>query len=379
MKKQCHSDKSDRRFKNRIINILRRILLFSFLVLPLFVSMKPGEAGLIQNKVAPEIEFLHDTSAKKIDILLNGTIFTSFLYADSFEKPVFYPVFAPGGVPITRGYPLDPKQGERIDHPHHTGLWFNYGKVNSLDFWNNSKAIPEKKRCAYGTITCLEDSIKISKEDGSLQVVCLWVNCTGEILLAEKTLFLFTVKTPYVCSMERITHMTAIADSIIFDDSKEGLLGIRVARPFEMPSAKPCVLYDTAIGITGKPRVDSTGVNGLYYGSNGLSGTSVWGTRNRWVLLSGVSRGDSISIAMIDHPQNPGFPSYWHAREYGLFSVNNLGVRSYDPAQTKTCLKLKKNESVTFRHLLLVKSGGFLLPADMEKQFRAFSEDSIKF
>ena len=315
---------------------------------------------------------MQDTALKKVDVLFNSRLFTSFRYADTLEKPLFYPVYAPSGGAVTRGYPIEPRQGERTDHPHHTGLWFNYGNVNGLDFWNNSRAIPSVKRCDYGKIICPEDAIIINKEDASLQVVCHWINCRGEILLTEKTLFLFRMDSPHVYSLERITQLTAVTDSVVFGDSKEGLLGIRVARPFEMPSARPCVLYDTANGTTGDPVIDSSGVNGWYKGSSGLSGNAAWGTRNSWVTLSAVSRGDSVSVAILDHPQNHGFPSYWHARDYGLFSVNNLGVRSYDPKQPASCLKLKKNETMVFRHLILFKSGGFLSDEDMDEYSQHF-------
>jgi hypothetical protein len=324
------------------------------------------------------VEFRQDTASKKFDILFNHHLFTSFRYADTLEKPVFYPVYTPSGVVVTRGYPIDPKQGERIDHFHHSGLWFNYGNVNGLDFWNNSRTIPAEKRCQYGKIICSENSISVNREDGSLKTVCLWIDCRGQVMLEEKTIYLFTLESQQVCSMKRFTRLTAIADSVVFGDSKEGLLGIRAARSFEMPVAKSVVLYDTILGIKSEPRIDSTGVNGSYTGSNGLSGKAVWGTRNSWVILSAVSQGDSISIAMADHPENHGFPSYWHARDYGLFSVNNFGVKSYDPQQAEARLVLKKDESITFRHLILVKSGGFLSGEEMEGYARRFWDNGNK-
>ena len=337
-----------------------------------------GEEGRAYGKNGTSVVFIQDTALKKIDVLFNGHLFTTFRYADTLEKPVFYPVYTPSGVVVTRGYPIDPKQGERIDHFHHSGLWLNYGNVNGLDFWNNSRTIPAEKRCHYGKIICSENSISVNREDGSLKTVCLWIDCRGQVLLEEKTIYLFTLESQQVCSMKRFTRLTAIADSVVFGDSKEGLLGIRAARSFEMPVAKPVVLYDTILGIKSEPRIDSTGVNGSYTGSNGLSGKAVWGTRNSWVTLSAVCEGDSISIAMADHPANHGFPSYWHARDYGLFSVNNFGVKSYDPQQTEARLVLKKDESITFRHLLLVKSGGFLSGEEMEGYARRFWDNGNK-
>ena len=30
--------------------------------------------------------------------------------------------------------------------------------------------------------------------------------------------------------------------------------------------------------------------------------------------------GEPVSIAIFDAPGNPGYPTYWHARGYGLFA-----------------------------------------------------------
>ena len=42
----------------------------------------------------------------------------------------------------SRGFPLEPRPGERVDHPHpQRGSWLNYGSVNGVDFWNNSTVV----------------------------------------------------------------------------------------------------------------------------------------------------------------------------------------------------------------------------------------------
>jgi len=349
----------------------------SLMVALLLLNPCTGEtvSGQIGTQFVCGTIFKHDTAAKTIDIAVNGAFFTTFRYSGSLEKPVFSPVHTPSGLAVTRGFPLAPKQGERIDHPHQSGVWFNYGSVNGLDFWNNSPAVPGEKKCLYGNIVCIEDSIRTNSPGGSLATYCEWFNCRGEVLLRESAVFVFRGFGGNLFLMERITRLTAVADSVIFGDSKEGLFAVRVGRPFEMPSDKPAVLFDTLSGGAGVPRIDSSGVTGSYRGSNGLSGEAVWGTRNRWVTSSAVAEGDSISVAMIDHPDNQGFPSYWHARGYGLFSVNNFGVKSYDLHQPETRLVLKRDESIAFRHLLLVKSGGFLTGEETESYFRHFAED----
>ena len=75
-----------------------------------------------------------------------------FIYPDSLEKPVLFPIYDAGGTVVTRGFPMEPRPGEPTDHPHHLGLWFTYENVNGLDFWNNSYAIPSDKKSQYGWI-----------------------------------------------------------------------------------------------------------------------------------------------------------------------------------------------------------------------------------
>src|SRR5881396_3735394 len=70
----------------------------------------------------------------------------------TLKKPTLYPLRTASGKLVTRGWPLEPRPGERVDHPHHVGLWFTYSDVNGLDFWNNSDAIPAARAPKMGTI-----------------------------------------------------------------------------------------------------------------------------------------------------------------------------------------------------------------------------------
>ena len=92
------------------------------------------------------VKVLKSTTENKIDVFIGNKLFTSFLYPDSLEKPVLYPVHAANGTIITRGFPLNTQPGDPTDHPHHVGVWFTYENVNGFDFWNNSYAIPKEKK-----------------------------------------------------------------------------------------------------------------------------------------------------------------------------------------------------------------------------------------
>src|ERR1700712_900259 len=81
------------------------------------------------------VQIVKAANEKRIDVLIGGKPFTSFLYPDTLEKPVLYPVFAADGAMVTRGFPLNPKADEPTDHPHLIGIWLNFENVNGLDFW----------------------------------------------------------------------------------------------------------------------------------------------------------------------------------------------------------------------------------------------------
>jgi hypothetical protein len=319
------------------------------------------------------VKLVVDNSKQKVDILIGGKLFTSYCYPSNLEKPFLYPLIAPNGSVVTRGYPLEPRKGERVDHPHQVGLWFNHGNVNNLDFWNNSSAIPADQKSSYGHIAVQKILKAESGETGILEVASDWDDNKGNTILTEKTRYLFsgdkTTRT-----IDHISVLTAATDEVTISDNKEGLFAIRVDRAFEMPSTESLIFTDDRGNPTTVKATDNTGVTGMYVSSNGKNGDAVWGTRNDWVMLTGTKDGTVISMAIFDNPGNPGYPAYAHARGYGLFSLNNLGQNSYDPKQEKKNYKLKKGESITLSHRFYIQSGSALSPAGAGKIFKEFSK-----
>ena len=120
--------------------------------------------------------------------------------------------------------------------------------------------------------------------------------------------------------------------------------------------------------------MNNEGVNGKYKSSEGIEGLDVWGTRAKWVTLSAKVGNEPVSLAIIDHPDNHGFPTYWHARGYGLFSANNLGQKIFSDGKEELNLKLKPGETVLFKYRFIIQSGGFLSDEKMEQEFEEFSK-----
>jgi len=320
----------------------------------------------------PRVEVIARAADRRVDVTVDGKPFTSYIWPTTLKKPTLYPLRAASGVVVTRGWPLDPRPGERVDHPHQVGLWFDHGDVNGLDFWNNSDAIPAARRAKMGTI--LHRAVRRAgggQGEGTLEVSADWVDSAGKPLLREDTRFVFRAAEG-VRSVDRITTLTAVGGSVTFTDNKEGLIGMRVARALEQPSNTPEVFTDAAGHATTVPMLNNDGVTGHYRSSEGLEGDSVWGTRGRWTMLTGVVQGEPVTLAILDHPQNVGFPTYWHARGYGLFAANPLGEKVFSNGKTELNFTLAAGRSTTFRHRVLILSGT-ATPDQIEAHYRDFA------
>lgn len=291
---------------------------------------------------------------RKVVITVGGKPFTEFIYPDTLEKHTLYPLYAPDGQIITRGFPVSPRPGDPTDHPHHLGLWFNYEKVNGLDFWNNSYNIKADRKHLYGWIRV--DSILQTKSGntGELKVSSIWHDQKQTVLLREITHFIFRADKDKRI-IDRVTTLTAVTDTVSFTDIKDGLLGLRVTPELQIPTKQQASFKDGQNNVTNvEANVRSTG---NYLTSEGKQGDSAWGTRGKWCLLYGTMNNSVNSIAIIDHPQNPGYPTYWHARGYGLFAANPLGQKVFSNGKESLNLTLQKNQSVTFRYRVVIASG----------------------
>jgi hypothetical protein len=351
--------------KTMRINCNKRVISALFLISVFILS-----SGTVINAQKSKIKVVRADDKQKIDVLVGGKLFTSYQYPSNLEKPYLFPVIAPNGSVITRGFPLEPGKGERVDHPHHIGIWFNHGNVNGLDFWNNSSAIPASKKSSYGHIV-VKQIVKAKKR--VIEVISDWNDNKDNTLLVENTKYIFSADRNSR-TIDHISTLTAANGPVTFTDNKEGMFAIRVDRAFEMPSNESLIFTDDKGNPTTVKATDNTGVTGMYTSSSGLKGDNVWSSRNDWVMLSGTKDNVLTTMAVFDHPKNMGYPAHSHARGYGLFSTNNLGANSYVPGEEKIVVTLQKGESITLRHRFYVQSGSELIAEAANKIFQEFSK-----
>ena len=311
---------------------------------------------------AQKVQFKQVDKDKKVEVFVDNKFFTAFIYPDNMEKQSLYPIIASSGKMITRGFPLQPRPFERTDHPHHVGMWFNFGDVNGLDFWNNSFAIPAAEKPKYGKIA-FDKIISLNSKSGKLIVSANWMDINKHVLLNEQTSYVFSGKGNSRI-IERITQLTA-KNQVTFTENKEGLLGIRLDRAFEEPATKPEVFLDAKGFETLVPVLNNEGVNGVYRNAEGFKGGDVWGKRSKWVALRAVKEGEVITIVILDHPNNFNYPAWSHARGYGLFASNNIGGRAFDKNASPVKKVLAEGDQIVFKHKIII--GGDLSDAEINQ------------
>ena len=232
-------------------------------------------------------------------VTLDGEPFAS-VHLAAQPRPFVFPVFGPGGVPMTRSYPMAEVPGEEQDHPHHRSLWFAHGDVNGFDFWTN-KAHRERLQwngvcdiAPSGAGCRLRSGYRWLADDDTL--VCTeereWTFAGGDARTIDVTVTLRPAGQP-----------------LVLGDTKEGTFALRVHPAL-------CVESKTA---TGK-----------LINSEGQQNKEVWGKRARWIDDSGTVAGRQVGVAMFDHPTNHAHPTWWHARTYGLLAANPFGVHDFE-------------------------------------------------
>src|SRR5690606_39161761 len=85
-------------------------------------------------------------------------------------------------------------------------------------------------------------SMSSSGSEGKLVVKSQWTD-NGEAVLDEVTTFTF-INWGDVRIIDRETRLTALKN-VLFEDNKEGMIGMRMASELEMPSDRPITLTDT--------------------------------------------------------------------------------------------------------------------------------------
>jgi len=263
-----------------------------------------------------------------VEVRIDGQLFARYDATTGPNKPYFHPLYGPGGRLMVRKYPLETVPTETHDHPHHRGLWFTHGEVNGHDFWSEG---PNAGRTVCRGFEALEGGPVM----GGFRSRTDWLAKDGT-RVAEDVRQVRVWRLPECRILDFEVTVRATEGPLVFQDTKEGSFGIR--------------LPDTM-------RVK--GGDGRILTSRGDRDAAAWGKRAEWVDYWGTVEGAVMGVAILDHPDNPRHPTYWHVRDYGLFAANPFGVHDFVPGQPKGTgdLTVPAGGTVTFRYRVLLHPG----------------------
>lgn len=307
----------------------------------------------------------------RIDVLIDGKLFTSYRYEERIRRPVLLPIMTADGNFVTRGFPIETRNGEDIGHPHQVGFSFSHGDVNGIDFWNNSPYRTEKELEHMGTIVHRKVlKLKGGKGKGELVTVSEWNTPKGETILFENTKFTFQVegKTRII---DRETILSPSLENVTFGDNKEGVFAIHLSRELQQPAKEPEKITDEKGNIS--ETTDNSKVTGEYLNSEGLKGEKIWGTLGKWASVSGKINNETVTIAVLDSTKNLNYPSYMMVRPYGLLALNPFGKKAFEPTAEARKFILERGKSIKFRYRLVIYSEK-VSPEKIEKDFLKFNQ-----
>lgn len=270
----------------------------------------------------------------RVTLKIDGELLTELRFANS-PKPYFYPLLGPGGLALSRNYPMrNDAVDEEKDHPHHRSLWFTHGDVNGVDFWAEGE---KKGRVVQEKIL----EAKSGADVGVLRTANSWVTVEGRKVLTDETT-VRVLRSPDGRMFDYVIKLTASEGDVTFGDTKEGTMAVRLAESMRL---LPNKFY--AGKATGHIRQNTGARDG-----------ETWGKRAAWCAYSGPVGDQTMGVVIFDRPANPRYPTWWHVRDYGLFAANPFGVHDFEKKPKGAGdLVLKKGESLTFEYRFLLHRG----------------------
>ena len=266
----------------------------------------------------------------KIDVLVNGELFTSYHYGTEWVRPFLHPIMSPEGVRVTRNWPvIKHVKGETNDHPHHKSVWVSYGDCDGVDNWSeqanhgwqrHQKFLKLVSGPVYGRIVAKNNwcTPKERKQFEEVRDMTFYALPGGTRLFDVAVTFNMTEK------------------NVVFRDTKEGgLISVRVASSMDVPRGGQ-----------------------ITNGYGGINERETWGKPAPWCDYSGIVEGKEVGIAIFDNQENPRYPTGWHVRNYGLMTANCFAWKHYRPeAKVKGDMAFKKGSKTTWRYRLYVHNG----------------------
>jgi hypothetical protein len=249
----------------------------------------------------------------KIEIRINGNLFTSYILSDYEKYPFFFPVNGPSRASVT--------SMRNANYPHHSSLFFGCDRVNGGNYWQEGLDRGQVIALRADILESGGDRVVIENEN-------IWKRPMA--LSPVRDLRTITVTAPsrdmYQIDFEITMEMLM---DVTIEKTNHSLLSVRMDP-------------DLAV-INGGTLVNAEGETGE---------KDTFGKRSPWMDYHGARMGGTEGIAILQHPSSAWYPAPWFTRDYGFFSPTPM----FWP-ENGEYTELKKGETVELRYRVLVHSG----------------------
>ena len=312
---------------------------------PLAALVATALFRLHQPALAADIGFaIEKTTGGGVTIKVNGQVFAEYV-VDQANKPYLAPVFGPTGKQMTRNYPMKVIEGEQHDHPHHRGICFGNEGMAGVDTWCEPKSYEAAEAKKPGSTAARAKGIGFIKHREYTE---LKADAKGAIVAATGDIN--DVNGKKLLEEEHRMTFRADADTRTIDFDLDYIAS---EGPITIKDAKDAGF---SIRVPSSMAVD-TKQGGNLVNSEGLTDAATWGKRAKWCDYYGPVEGETLGVAMLNHPGSFRYPTTWHSRTYGLFTANPFGPHSLDKTAEDGTFELKKGERVKLRHRLIFHKG----------------------
>lgn len=270
----------------------------------------------------------------RIDVTIGGKFFTSYRFAEDEKYPFFFPVNGPSGTSAT-----SMRNGE---FPHHSSLFFGCDMVNGGNFWQ--EGLDRGRIVTQGPVLEAASGNQIVIRDA-----CDWTRPGASQPLRDKRLITISAPSSTLRQIDFDITLEAMED-VVIQKTNHSLFSARMD-----PDLTP---------VYGGTMINAGGDSGE---------KATFGKPSPWLACFGARDGKTTEgLAILQHPQNPGYPAPWFTRNYGFLSPTPM----YWPAKGKDT-RMAKGETIRLCYRVLVFSGT-AESAGIAGEFEEFSKTKLK-
>lgn len=262
--------------------------------MPLFLAV----AMLPTTSIADDSVLRIEQTKSAVTIRLGDVELVQYALADDVvRRPHFACLRTPSGIQVTRNHP--PRDGEdAVDHSGmHTGVWLSFGDLNGHDAWRLKVPVETSGFAEPAAVTAGVASFAVSN---------VYRDAPQGRVFCKETCHIAVELVQHGYLLRLTSRFEPAEEPLRFGDQEEMGLGLRVATPLAVTSAKGGRIRDA---------------------SGRLNGENVWGTSAEWCDYSGPIDGRWAGVAVMSSPANFR-PSWHHARDYGLLVANPFGRKA---------------------------------------------------